>query len=99
MTTFLFFFLKQKTAYEMLRSLVGSEMCIRDRHYNRLTSLPDSFGDLQVGGHLNLCSNQLQSLPNSFRNLQVGRDLDLSGNKLHRPDSFGDIQVGGDLFT
>ena len=26
----LFFFFKQKTAYEMLRSLVGSEMCIRD---------------------------------------------------------------------
>ena len=25
------FFFKQKTAYEMLRSLVGSEMCIRDR--------------------------------------------------------------------
>eukprot|EP00658_Telonema_sp_P-2_P070133 TRINITY_DN5973_c0_g1_i1.p1 TRINITY_DN5973_c0_g1~~TRINITY_DN5973_c0_g1_i1.p1 ORF type:complete len:111 (+),score=21.34 TRINITY_DN5973_c0_g1_i1:76-408(+) len=28
-----FFFFKQKTAYEMLRSLVGSEMCIRDRFY------------------------------------------------------------------
>eukprot|EP00658_Telonema_sp_P-2_P066868 TRINITY_DN55830_c0_g1_i1.p1 TRINITY_DN55830_c0_g1~~TRINITY_DN55830_c0_g1_i1.p1 ORF type:complete len:554 (+),score=35.63 TRINITY_DN55830_c0_g1_i1:48-1709(+) len=28
---FYFFFFKQKTAYEMLRSLVGSEMCIRDR--------------------------------------------------------------------
>ena len=27
------FFFKQKTAYEMLRSLVGSEMCIRDRSY------------------------------------------------------------------
>src|SRR5674536_395620 len=26
----LFFFFKQKTAYEMLRSLVGSEICIRD---------------------------------------------------------------------
>ena len=26
-----FVFFKQKTAYEMLRSLVGSEMCIRDR--------------------------------------------------------------------
>ena len=26
-------FFKQKTAYEMLRSLVGSEMCIRDRIY------------------------------------------------------------------
>ena len=25
------FFVKQKTAYEMRRSLVGSEMCIRDR--------------------------------------------------------------------
>ena len=25
------FFVKQKTAYEVLRSLVGSEMCIRDR--------------------------------------------------------------------
>eukprot|EP00658_Telonema_sp_P-2_P083619 TRINITY_DN9106_c0_g1_i1.p2 TRINITY_DN9106_c0_g1~~TRINITY_DN9106_c0_g1_i1.p2 ORF type:complete len:176 (+),score=57.21 TRINITY_DN9106_c0_g1_i1:50-577(+) len=29
---FSFFFFKQKTAYEMLRSLVGSEMCIRDSH-------------------------------------------------------------------
>eukprot|EP00658_Telonema_sp_P-2_P007312 TRINITY_DN12724_c0_g1_i2.p1 TRINITY_DN12724_c0_g1~~TRINITY_DN12724_c0_g1_i2.p1 ORF type:complete len:555 (-),score=120.93 TRINITY_DN12724_c0_g1_i2:58-1722(-) len=29
-----FFFFKQKTAYEMLRSLVGSEMCIRDRCYS-----------------------------------------------------------------
>ena len=27
-----FFFFKQKTAYEMLRSLVGSEMCIRDSY-------------------------------------------------------------------
>jgi len=26
-----FFFFKQKTAYEMLRGLVGSGMCIRDR--------------------------------------------------------------------
>eukprot|EP00658_Telonema_sp_P-2_P032395 TRINITY_DN24001_c0_g1_i16.p1 TRINITY_DN24001_c0_g1~~TRINITY_DN24001_c0_g1_i16.p1 ORF type:complete len:421 (-),score=64.15 TRINITY_DN24001_c0_g1_i16:122-1384(-) len=30
---FFFFFFKQKTAYEMLRSLVGSEMCIRDSTY------------------------------------------------------------------
>eukprot|EP00831_Metopus_contortus_P038286 TRINITY_DN30116_c0_g1_i3.p1 TRINITY_DN30116_c0_g1~~TRINITY_DN30116_c0_g1_i3.p1 ORF type:complete len:122 (+),score=8.85 TRINITY_DN30116_c0_g1_i3:16-381(+) len=27
-----FFFFKQKTAYEMQRGLVGSEMCIRDSH-------------------------------------------------------------------
>ncbi len=37
---FLFFFFKQKTAYEIRLSLVGSEMCIRD-----------SFGLL---GYLNL---------------------------------------------
>ena len=28
---YVFFFFEQKTAYEMLRRLVGSEMCIRDR--------------------------------------------------------------------
>src|SRR5678815_5367776 len=31
------FFFKQKTAYEMLRSLVGSEMCIRDRYMYHVT--------------------------------------------------------------
>ena len=29
---FSFFFFKQKTAYEILSGLVGSEMCIRDRY-------------------------------------------------------------------
>eukprot|EP00658_Telonema_sp_P-2_P042489 TRINITY_DN3050_c0_g1_i1.p1 TRINITY_DN3050_c0_g1~~TRINITY_DN3050_c0_g1_i1.p1 ORF type:complete len:192 (-),score=87.10 TRINITY_DN3050_c0_g1_i1:435-1010(-) len=36
MKCFFFFFFKQKTAYEMLRSLVGSEMCIRDRYQRRV---------------------------------------------------------------
>ena len=31
---FMFFFFKQKTAYEMQRSLVGSEMCIRDSSFD-----------------------------------------------------------------
>ncbi|GAB5758902.1 hypothetical protein JMUB7519_28120 [Staphylococcus aureus] len=31
-------FFKQKTAYEMQRSLVGSEMCIRDRVWATLVS-------------------------------------------------------------
>src|SRR5450756_1819309 len=30
---FFFFFFKQKTAYEIMPSLVGSEMCIRDSGY------------------------------------------------------------------
>ena len=41
----MFFFFKQKTAYEMLRSLVGSEMCIRDRVYTIMEKLRD---DLRV---------------------------------------------------
>ena len=34
----LFFFFKQKTAYEIMPSLVGSEMCIRDREVGRPSS-------------------------------------------------------------
>jgi len=33
-----FFFFKQKTAYEMLMSLVGSEMCKRQEHGRGLGS-------------------------------------------------------------
>eukprot|EP00825_Cyclidium_porcatum_P012782 TRINITY_DN16687_c0_g1_i1.p2 TRINITY_DN16687_c0_g1~~TRINITY_DN16687_c0_g1_i1.p2 ORF type:complete len:426 (+),score=47.11 TRINITY_DN16687_c0_g1_i1:3-1280(+) len=33
---FFFFFFKQKTAYEIMPSLVGSEMCIRDRYQRRV---------------------------------------------------------------
>ena len=38
---FVVFFFKQKTAYEMLRSLVGSEMCIRDRLTTTLRVVQD----------------------------------------------------------
>ena len=40
MLCLIFFFFKQKTAYEMLRSLVGSEMCIRDRVNSRDWAFP-----------------------------------------------------------
>ena len=46
------FFFKQKTAYEMLRSLVGSEMCIRDRgildHLHGFLKIPGKVFDFQV---------------------------------------------------
>src|SRR5678815_3748215 len=48
---FLFFFFKQKTAYEMLRSLVGSEMCIRDR-WNGVTT-----GDFDGDGRLDIVAS------------------------------------------
>ena len=43
-----FFFFKQKTAYEMLRSLVGSEMCIRDRPKAVLSELKKHPVDISV---------------------------------------------------
>ena len=48
-----FFFFKQKTAYEMLRSLVGSEMCIRDRffayvHDRRRDGTPTTWSDIST---------------------------------------------------
>eukprot|EP00831_Metopus_contortus_P031159 TRINITY_DN25463_c0_g1_i6.p1 TRINITY_DN25463_c0_g1~~TRINITY_DN25463_c0_g1_i6.p1 ORF type:complete len:208 (+),score=64.27 TRINITY_DN25463_c0_g1_i6:35-658(+) len=42
-----FFFFKQKTAYEMQRGLVGSEMCIRDRYQRRVHG---DFGRVGVDG-------------------------------------------------
>ena len=41
----LVFFFKQKTAYELLRSLVGSEMCIRDRTFAVERASPVTFID------------------------------------------------------
>eukprot|EP00658_Telonema_sp_P-2_P070143 TRINITY_DN59747_c0_g1_i1.p1 TRINITY_DN59747_c0_g1~~TRINITY_DN59747_c0_g1_i1.p1 ORF type:complete len:386 (-),score=149.97 TRINITY_DN59747_c0_g1_i1:200-1357(-) len=52
-----FFFFKQKTAYEMLRSLVGSEMCIRDRTGEELGQTASSLGstlDQQQGQYADL---------------------------------------------
>ena len=43
---FFFFFFKQKTAYEIRLSLVGSEMCIRDSsglHFIHFEYLANSF--------------------------------------------------------
>src|SRR5450756_2838922 len=43
-----FFFFKQKTAYEIMPSLVGSEMCIRDRDAHRRRA-PAAAGALPAG--------------------------------------------------
>eukprot|EP00658_Telonema_sp_P-2_P076301 TRINITY_DN6654_c0_g2_i4.p1 TRINITY_DN6654_c0_g2~~TRINITY_DN6654_c0_g2_i4.p1 ORF type:complete len:425 (+),score=145.50 TRINITY_DN6654_c0_g2_i4:81-1355(+) len=55
---FFFFFFKQKTAYEMLRSLVGSEMCIRDsnsiegRPSSRVLSAPGGSSSISIGADI-----------------------------------------------
>src|SRR5665648_497798 len=51
---YVFFFFKQKTAYEIMPSLVGSEMCIRDRDPGELyarrgwPALEDIFDHLET---------------------------------------------------
>src|SRR5665648_1172901 len=45
-----FFFFKQKTAYEIMPSLVGSEMCIRDRAYCELADLDAAEYDEERSG-------------------------------------------------
>eukprot|EP00658_Telonema_sp_P-2_P015360 TRINITY_DN15904_c0_g1_i6.p1 TRINITY_DN15904_c0_g1~~TRINITY_DN15904_c0_g1_i6.p1 ORF type:complete len:189 (-),score=63.12 TRINITY_DN15904_c0_g1_i6:60-626(-) len=51
-----FFFFKQKTAYEMLRSLVGSEMCIRDR-FRYCYSVKNTRAAAVGGGDVQATSN------------------------------------------
>ncbi|CZR82769.1 hypothetical protein CDFC105_53668 [Clostridioides difficile] len=45
-----FFFFKQKTAYEIRLSLVGSEMCIRDR-YKEYTNLEEAISEIDSFGY------------------------------------------------
>eukprot|EP00658_Telonema_sp_P-2_P073229 TRINITY_DN62289_c0_g1_i7.p1 TRINITY_DN62289_c0_g1~~TRINITY_DN62289_c0_g1_i7.p1 ORF type:complete len:337 (+),score=93.54 TRINITY_DN62289_c0_g1_i7:107-1117(+) len=49
-----FFFFKQKTAYEMLRSLVGSEMCIRDRSCAFPAAVNGSYSGYYIPGERQL---------------------------------------------
>jgi len=54
--------------------------------------LPESIGDLTVGGDLYLGDNQLESLPESFGSLTVGGSLALNDNQLGLlPESFGSL--------
>jgi hypothetical protein len=65
---------------------------------NNLTSLPESFGNLQIGGNLWLDNNQFASLPESFGNLKIGGGLWLRENNLTSlPESFGNLKIGGSL--
>eukprot|EP00825_Cyclidium_porcatum_P023945 TRINITY_DN26514_c0_g1_i2.p2 TRINITY_DN26514_c0_g1~~TRINITY_DN26514_c0_g1_i2.p2 ORF type:complete len:225 (+),score=44.31 TRINITY_DN26514_c0_g1_i2:53-727(+) len=48
----LFFFFKQKTAYEIMPSLVGSEMCIRDSINAEYMGFPIAKGLKEAGNHV-----------------------------------------------
>jgi hypothetical protein len=64
-----------------------------------INQLPESFGDLEINGHLYLNNNRLTSLPESFDQLTIGKDLWLSYNKLTSlSESFGNLKIGGNLY-
>ena len=66
---------------------------------NKLTYLPESFGNLKIGGSLYLFWNKLTSLPESFGNLEIGRSLHLDYNDLiYLSESFGNLKIGGSLY-
>ena len=78
-----FFFFKQKTAYEMLRSLVGSEMCIRDRIY--------------LWRQYNSQLRNLQSSITGFK-VKMSRFVDLTTCLLYTSDAADDllcVDLGG----
>ena len=51
-----------------------------DWYGKRIAALPESIGDLTVGGSLRLSCNNLATLPASFGSLQVGEKVHLAGN-------------------
>ena len=62
-----FFFFKQKTAYEMLRSLVGSEMCIRDSIVRE--------GDIIVAGRNFGCGSSREHAPRALMGAGISLSL------------------------
>ena len=49
-------------------------------YHKGIEALPESIGDLTVGGYLYLGANNLATLPASFGSLQVGGKVHLDGN-------------------
>src|SRR5665254_5537 len=81
-----FFFFKQKTAYEMLRSLVGSEMCIRDSSVARgsFQRMGTSYADRS--GPVALLERRAQS--------QHGGGVHLGDPGLGHPEHPADLRQG-----
>eukprot|EP00828_Plagiopyla_frontata_P028606 TRINITY_DN36985_c0_g1_i1.p1 TRINITY_DN36985_c0_g1~~TRINITY_DN36985_c0_g1_i1.p1 ORF type:complete len:178 (+),score=11.67 TRINITY_DN36985_c0_g1_i1:3-536(+) len=81
-----FFFFKQKTAYEISACLVGSEMCIRDRYQRRVHGIAekripqDGRISLRIGGRA--VDVRVSTMPASHGERVVLRLLDKNAIKL-----------------
>eukprot|EP00831_Metopus_contortus_P055553 TRINITY_DN4705_c0_g1_i1.p1 TRINITY_DN4705_c0_g1~~TRINITY_DN4705_c0_g1_i1.p1 ORF type:complete len:197 (+),score=38.64 TRINITY_DN4705_c0_g1_i1:35-625(+) len=87
-----FFFFKQKTAYEMQRGLVGSEMCIRDRYQRRV------HGDEvpKVTRHFQDISSDIIRSPGTY-NARIA--LSVMTRKEYREDWLKDLKVCTDRIS
>eukprot|EP01033_Poteriospumella_lacustris_P006153 gene6153-4417_t len=74
--------------------------------FNKITRLPDNFGELSSLEVLILSNNRISKLPRSFNGLTSLRTLDLSGNSFsYLPEEFGgmmnlaDVDLSNNLFS
>ena len=89
---------KYNVEYTIQSDCVEVEGDLRLQRYE-LTSLPESFGNLNIGGDLYLNENKIASLPESFGNLKIGGRLLLCHNELTSlPESFGNLKIGDSLY-
>ena len=108
----MFFFFKQKTAYEMLRSLVGSEMCIRDSVKLDDSTVADAVADghfaskkdspnyaISMGAELVYQARSVLLLANGERKVEPVTRSILDDPTPEVPISYGQIYAaqGGDL--
>src|SRR5450756_2203437 len=73
---FFFFFFKQKTAYEIMPSLVGSEMCIRDRYILRLLRFDELTHPIDLSGWERLV-DRVEAATRPVRIGIIGKYIDL----------------------
>eukprot|EP01015_Nassula_variabilis_P019641 TRINITY_DN3334_c0_g1_i4.p1 TRINITY_DN3334_c0_g1~~TRINITY_DN3334_c0_g1_i4.p1 ORF type:complete len:605 (-),score=135.08 TRINITY_DN3334_c0_g1_i4:148-1962(-) len=92
-----FFFFKQKTAYEMLRSLVGSEMCIRDRFLyavlpqdnSELRTLASQRPNYEVDENEYLTYDIEYTLSKLIdTEISLGNEIEFRGSQLHLDSDF-----------
>ena len=83
-----------KIKWDSFGFIVNENQVVQIGLYNkRLTSLPESIGNLTSLTRLNLNKNQLSSLPDTIGNLKLLTSLSLGDNKLTSlPESVGNLK-------
>eukprot|EP00831_Metopus_contortus_P053753 TRINITY_DN4516_c0_g1_i3.p2 TRINITY_DN4516_c0_g1~~TRINITY_DN4516_c0_g1_i3.p2 ORF type:complete len:169 (-),score=52.64 TRINITY_DN4516_c0_g1_i3:210-674(-) len=81
---FFFFFFKQKTAYEMQRGLVGSEMCIRDSYRTESININGGMATKIVSMFSQISKDQIELDIFDFKSLSVSKNIDNPFKEVNR---------------